>query len=103
MTANHCRTPDLCALFGRRFFPGQKYGSTEPFRIKECLPAVLRGGVLRVSVLDVHEHPQLERETPAERVRDNYYRRASLGSWPGGPAPYGFSIGRLQRNARVER
>ena len=53
----HCRTPDLCALFGRRFFPDQKYGSTEPFRIKECLPAVLRGGVLRVSVLDVHEHP----------------------------------------------
>lgn len=39
---------------------------------------------------------QLERETTAERVRDNYYRRASLGSWPGGPAPYGFSIGRLQ-------
>ena len=39
---------------------------------------------------------QLEREMTAERVRDNYYRRASLGSWPGGPAPYGFSIGRLQ-------
>lgn len=37
---------------------------------------------------------QLERETTAERVRDNYYRRASLGSWPGGPAPFGFSIGR---------
>ena len=37
---------------------------------------------------------QLERETTAERVRDNYYRRASLGSWPGGPAPYGFTLGR---------
>lgn len=37
---------------------------------------------------------QLERETTAERVRDNYYRRASLGSWPGGAAPYGFTIGR---------
>lgn len=37
---------------------------------------------------------QLERETTAERVRDNYYKRASLGSWPGGPAPYGFTIGR---------
>ena len=37
---------------------------------------------------------QLERETTAERVRDNYYQRAKLGSWPGGPAPYGFSIGR---------
>ena len=38
---------------------------------------------------------QLERETTAERVRDNYYQRARLGSWPGGPAPYGFAIGRL--------
>lgn len=38
---------------------------------------------------------QLERETTAERVRDNYYQRAGLGAWPGGPAPYGFSIGRL--------
>ncbi len=37
---------------------------------------------------------QLERETIAERVKDNYYRRASLGAWPGGPAPYGYTIGR---------
>ena len=37
---------------------------------------------------------QLERETTAERVRDNYYKRAGLGSWPGGPAPYGYIIGR---------
>lgn len=37
---------------------------------------------------------QLERETTAERVKDNYYRRAALGSWPGGPSPYGYSIGR---------
>jgi len=39
---------------------------------------------------------QLERETTAERVRDNYYQRAALGSWPGGPAPYGFEIGRIK-------
>lgn len=37
---------------------------------------------------------QLERETTAERVRDNYYRRAALGAWPGGPAPYGFQNGK---------
>ena len=37
---------------------------------------------------------QLERETTAERVKDNYYRRANLGAWPGGPAPYGFTISR---------
>ena len=38
---------------------------------------------------------QLERETTAERVRDNYYQRAKSGAWPGGPAPYGFSLGKL--------
>ena len=38
---------------------------------------------------------QLERETTAERVRDNYYQRAKLGAWPGGPAPYGFTLGKL--------
>lgn len=37
---------------------------------------------------------QLERETTAERVRDNYYKRAALGAWPGGPAPFGFTVGR---------
>lgn len=37
---------------------------------------------------------QLERETTAERVKDNYYKRASLGAWPGGPPPYGFTLGR---------
>ena len=35
---------------------------------------------------------QLERETIAERVRDNYQHRFTLGAWPGGPAPYGFSL-----------
>ena len=33
---------------------------------------------------------QLERETTAERVKDNYEARASSGAWPGGPAPYGY-------------
>lgn len=38
---------------------------------------------------------QLERETIADRVKDNYYHRFSLGAWPGGPAPMGFDIGRI--------
>jgi len=38
---------------------------------------------------------QLERETTAERVRDNYYQRVKLGAWPGGPAPFGFKLGRV--------
>lgn len=37
---------------------------------------------------------QLERETTAQRVRDNYAHRFALGAWPGGPAPYGFDLAR---------
>lgn len=33
---------------------------------------------------------QLERETIAERVRDNMFDRAKLGKWNGGPIPFGF-------------
>lgn len=33
---------------------------------------------------------QLERETIAERIKDNYYQRGSEGVWMGGPAPFGF-------------
>ena len=33
---------------------------------------------------------QLERETIAERVRDNMLDRASMGLWNGGPVPLGF-------------
>ena len=39
---------------------------------------------------------QLERETTAERVKDNYRHRFSLGAWPGGPAPLGFSLTKVQ-------
>lgn len=42
---------------------------------------------------------QLERETIAERVRDNYQHRFSLGAWPGGPAPYGYSLTRITDEA----
>ena len=38
---------------------------------------------------------QLERETIAERVKDNYAHRVALGAWPGGPAPYGFSLTKI--------
>lgn len=44
---------------------------------------------------------QLERETTAERVKDNYYHRFSLGAWPGGPAPYGFDLTKIIDDGRV--
>lgn len=37
---------------------------------------------------------QLERETIAERVRDNMIDRAKMGKWNGGPVPYGFDVER---------
>lgn len=39
---------------------------------------------------------QLERETIAERVTDNYYTRIKRGNWPGGTAPYGMKNIRIQ-------
>ena len=43
---------------------------------------------------------QLERETTAERVKDNYIHRFSLGAWPGGPAPYGFDLTKVTEDGR---
>jgi len=43
---------------------------------------------------------QLERETTAQRVRDNYFHRFSLGAWPGGPAPYGFDLAKCTQDGR---
>lgn len=39
---------------------------------------------------------QLERKQIAARVRDNYWKRVSLGRWPGGPAPYGFENAKMK-------
>ena len=45
---------------------------------------------------------QLERETIAERIRDNYYSRGKTGVWLGGPAPFGFTNARvLSGNKKV--
>lgn len=43
---------------------------------------------------------QLERETTAERVKDNYYERARYGTWLGGPAPFGFNNGRIVKDSQ---
>ena len=55
---------------------------------------------------------QLERETIAERIRDNYFARFKRGVWTGGPAPLGFDIVKekvdgkkvsyLRQNAMIE-
>ena len=43
---------------------------------------------------------QLERETIAERVKDNYAHRFRLGAWGGGPAPYGYSLAKITDDGR---
>lgn len=43
---------------------------------------------------------QLERETIAERIKDNYYARGEKGVWLGGPAPYGYKLGRKNVNGK---
>lgn len=43
---------------------------------------------------------QLERETTAARVKDNYIHRFTLGAWPGGPAPYGFDLIKIMDDGR---
>lgn len=55
----------------------------------------------RAMIFIIMVFAQLERDTIAERVTDNYYERAKQGSWMGGPAPYGFEIGRLRCGKRV--
>ena len=48
----------------------------------------------RAMVYIIMVFAQLECETIAERVRDNYYQRAKRGAWMGGPAAFGFDLKR---------
>lgn len=50
----------------------------------------------RAMVYIIMVFAQLERETIAERIKDNYYQRARRGAYAGGPAPFGFSIRRTK-------
>ena len=43
---------------------------------------------------------QLERETIAERIKDNYYSRGKTGVWLGGPAPFGYTIIKKTKNSK---
>lgn len=43
---------------------------------------------------------QLERETTAERVKDNYIHRFRLGAWGGGPAPFGYNLTKIPSDGR---
>ncbi len=54
----------------------------------------------RAMVYIIMVFAQLERETIAERVKDNYYQRAKLGAWMGGPAAFGFDLKRTIMNGK---
>lgn len=80
------------ADFGRLWEILKKHG-VEFVSINETFDTSTPMGRAMLNIIMVFA--QLERETTAERVRDNYYQRVKLGAWPGGPAPYGFILGRL--------
>lgn len=46
----------------------------------------------RAMVYIIMVFAQLERETIAERIKDNYYERVKRGAYGGGPAPFGFTV-----------
>ncbi|MCL2336825.1 MAG: recombinase family protein [Firmicutes bacterium] len=54
----------------------------------------------RAMVYIVMVFAQLERETIAERIRDNYYARGQYGVWLGGPAPLGYTNIKEIRNGK---
>ena len=80
------------ADFGRLWEVLRRHG-VEFVSINETFDTATPMGRAMLNIIMVFA--QLERETTAERVRDNYYQRAKTGAWPGGPAPYGFTIGRM--------
>lgn len=86
------------ADFSRLWEELQKH-SVEFVSINESFDTTTPMGRAMLNIIMIFA--QLERETTAERVRDNYYQRAALGSWPGGPAPYGFSLGRTTCQGRT--
>lgn len=49
----------------------------------------------RAMITIIMTFAQLERETIAQRIKDNYLQRAKRGAWMGGPAPYGFKLARV--------
>ncbi len=50
----------------------------------------------RAMVYIVMVFAQLERETIAERIRDNYYARGKQGFFLGGPAPFGYDNNKIK-------
>lgn len=66
----------------------QQY-NTEFYSVTEAFDTATSMGRAMMGILAIFA--QLERENTVKRVTDNYYSRIKInGSWPGGPAPYGF-------------
>ena len=54
----------------------------------------------RAMIFIIMVFAQLERETIAERIKDNYYQRGKTGCWLGGPAPFGYKIEKIVLNGK---
>ncbi len=54
----------------------------------------------RAMVYIIMVFAQLERETIAERIKDNYYQRIKRGAIGGGEAPFGFDLKRIDLDGK---
>lgn len=71
----------------------EKYG-TDFISVTENFDTTTPLGRAMVNI--IMTFAQLERETIADRVTDNYYARTKLGHWGGGPAPYGYNLEKVK-------
>ncbi len=85
------------ADFGAIWETLQKYG-VDFVSINEKFDTATPIG--RAMLYIVMSFAQLERETIAERIKDNYYTRLENGTWVGGPAPFGFVIQKIVQNGK---
>lgn len=53
------------------------------------------GAAGQMMQLVIMSFAQMERANIQQRVKDNYYFRVLDGRWAGGPAPYGFILGKI--------
>lgn len=72
-----------------------KANECEFVSVNECFDTSSIMGRAMMGILAVFA--QMERESIQQRVKDNYYYRIEAdGTWPGGPAPFGFLNGKKE-------
>lgn len=71
---------------------------TEFFAVKENFDTSTPTGQAILKI--IMTFAQIERKNIAQRIKNNYRERAERGVYPGGPAPFGFDIGRTAMDGK---